>query len=486
MRPKNPPRPKPPAPSVEGVSIPRDLAPDYLPTRPGRWPDQGNDPLAGHRSTGHPQTPDSQPAVVTISDLPPETQVTRVSVDHPISNYYLPPGLVQRLPAPDTQTGLRSIVSGRHYVDLAGGGTVLLGTDSLGHPRARHPSELVPSGPRLERVPGTHQWRQVLAASLPWERWGISPQQASPQDIYIDNICYRTLPRGTPPDHPIAYIKNPGHAAYDFDLLQAILRHSPDQQPRGAIQVPPNQHWELDPTHPFERALSDSVGLQFPGLNEASIQNIARRQFILANGADTATEAGMTALRQVFNDWKNAAPTPRPELSDPLLMLPVKPMTPGNGAARILDLPNPADLGPLSRLAFDPKKFPREWDYFSTTQYAGDLKRFMRNLLIRHGYSVFDPTSAQTFATLVFYRPGHDFLFHMTLHRAHGKRVHIAENASDGLLPARLPELIGRPAMQALQEADAAGKVVWLKGGSHLSLDHDSSVFIMRTDDPRK
>ncbi len=106
--------------------------------------------------------------------------------------------------------------------------------------------------------------------------------------------------------------------------------------------------------------------------------------------------------------------------------------------------------------------------------------------MISHGYSVFDPTSAQTFAALVFYHPGHDFLFHMTLHRVHGKRVHIAENASDGLLPVRLPELIGRPAMQALQEADAAGKVVWLKGGSHLSLDHDSSVFIMRTDDPRK
>lgn len=110
----------------------------------------------------------------------------------------------------------------------------------------------------------------------------------------------------------------------------------------------------------------------------------------------------------------------------------------------------------------------------------------MRNLLIRHGYTVFELTPAQTYATLVFKRTGHDFLYHMTVHRVHGRRLHIHDNASDGLNPARLPDLIGEPATQALRAAEAAEKVIWLKGGSHVSTDYGNSVFIVRTDDPRR
>ncbi|MEX3777530.1 hypothetical protein [Pseudomonas sp. MYb118] len=486
MRPKHPPRPKAPGPSIEGPAGTRELAPDYLPTRPGYLPGHDADPLAGHRLPEHTQIPGAQATAVAISDLPPETHVTRISLGYPISNYYLPPRLVERLPAADPQTGLRTLIAGRHYVDLADGGTVLLGADAQGQLRARQPSELVPSGPRIELVPGSHLWRQVLTPSLPWEHWGISRQQLSPQDIIIDGKYYRTLPRGNPADHPIAYIKNPDHPLYDFDLLQGILRHDADQQPRGAIRIPPTQHWQIDPTLPFERPLDEPVAGYFPWLSQASAQNVARQQFVLANGSDTATEAGITTLRQVFNDWKTGTPSPKPELADPLLMLPITPTIAGHGAARILELPHPANLGPLRRLTFDPSKFHREWDYFTSTQYAGDLKRFMRNLLISHGYTVFEPTSAQTYASLVFQRSGHDFVYHMTLHRAHGKRVHIQENARDGLNPLRLPELIGAPATQVLQAADAVDKVVWLKGGSHISLDHENSVFIMRTADPRQ
>ena len=486
MRPKNPIRPKIPGPSIEGAPTTRDLVPDYLPTRPGHLPGQGAEPIPGTRLPDPVQFPGPQDAAIAISNLPAETQVTRITLEPPISNYYLPPRLVERLPAPNPQTGLRSILSGRQYVDLADGGTVLLGTDAQGHPRAGHPSERVPSGPRLERVPGTHVWRQLSATSVPWKHWGISLQQASPQDIVIDGTCYRTLPRGNVPDHPIAYIRNPDHRVYDFDRLHNVLRHFPDQQPRGAIQIPPTRQWEIDPTRPFDRTLTDYVEHYFPGLADASIENIARTQFILANGSDTATEAGMTALRQVFNEWKTQARTPRPELADPLLMLPITPTSAGNGSSRLLELSHPGELGPLRRLAFDPDKFREDWRYFITTQYGGDLKRFMRNLLIRHGYTVFELTPAQNYATLVFKRTGHDFLYHMTVHRVHGRRLHIHDNASDGLNPVRLPDLIGEPATQALRAAEAADKVIWLKGGSHVSTDYGNSVFIVRTDDPRR
>ncbi|MCW8278389.1 hypothetical protein IMF27_24790 [Pseudomonas sp. PCH199] len=109
-------------------------------------------------------------------------------------------------------------------------------------------------------------------------------------------------------------------------------------------------------------------------------------------------------------------------MADPLLMLPIVPMSPGKGTARVLELPVLADHAPLQRLTFDPRKFREEWQYFTTTQYAGDIKRFMASLLTRHGYTVFEPTIAQSYPALVFQRTGHDFVFYMTLHRVHGKK----------------------------------------------------------------
>jgi hypothetical protein len=37
----------------------------------------------------------------------------------------------------------------------------------------------------------------------------------------------------------------PAHLIYDFDLFQRTLRQQVEQQPRGAIQVPPTHHWKV-------------------------------------------------------------------------------------------------------------------------------------------------------------------------------------------------------------------------------------------------
>jgi hypothetical protein len=379
----------------------------------------------------------------------------------------------------------------------------MLGIDAQGHFRASQMSELLPSGPRIERIGRTSKWRQIQpestgsgdsqliislrphASSEAWADWGIDVQHASPHDINIEGVHYKTLPRGDAPTHPIVYIKNPAHLVYDFDLLHSTLRQTPEQQPRGAIQVPPTHHWQVDPKLPFDLPLTDYVATYFPELSEISLLNVARKQFVLANGSDTATNAGLTTLRQVFNDWKTAGITPRPELADPLLMLPVSPMTTRTAGSRTVELPLFSDQTPLQRLTFDPRKFRTEWQYFTTAQSAVDIKRFMFNLLTRNGYRVFKPTGAQSYPALVFQRTGHDFVFYMTLHRVHGQKIHLLSTSDQGFAPHRAVELIGRPAMRAVQDAETANKLIWLKGGSQFSADRPDSVFILRTDDPR-
>ncbi|MHC8358477.1 hypothetical protein ACYZTL_25530 [Pseudomonas sp. LB3P81] len=150
-----------------------------------------------------------------------------------------------------------------------------------------------------------------------------------------------------------------------------------------------------------------------------------------------------------------------------------------------MELPLLSDQVPLQRLEFDPGKLLEEWRYFTTTQNGADLKRFMTNLLTRYGYTVFAPTSADAWPALVFQRTGHDFGFYMTLHRVLGKRIHIPSTSHRGFSPDRLPKLIGLPAMQAVQGAQAVNKLIWLKGGSQSSADRPGSIFIVRSDDPR-
>ncbi|MEX5689156.1 hypothetical protein [Pseudomonas silesiensis] len=523
MSPKYPSRPKAPGSTNDSTPGRRDTTADHLPRRPGILPGHEPDLSQPHLYPEHSAAPDAQPPAVEITDLPASTHISRITTDHPISHYYLPPKMVDRLPAPDPLTGFRSISSKRKFVDLVDGGTVLLGTDRHGHLRVKRLSELEPSGPRLERVEGTLAWRQVRAVSIgtgdseliitrhplagdgleagpsrrpripdtgassePWKNWGIAAHHASPGDISIEGVRYKTVPRVDASDHPIAYIKNPAHLIYDFDLFQATLRQHIEQQPRGAIQVPPTHHWEVDPRMPFDRTLTDYVAAYFPELSDLSLLNVARKQFSLANGSDIATGAGLTTLRQVFTDWKTSSVTPRPELADPLLMLSVLQTIPGKGSHRIVELPDPADQVPLQRLQFDSQKFSGEWRYFSSSLTAGAIKRFMKDLLTRNGYTVFELGPAHTFPTVVFTRTGHDFVFYMSLHRIHGRKVQISPSDERRYVPERLPELIGPAAMRAVQNAEAANKLIWLKGGGQILADHPDSVFIVRTDDPRR
>ncbi|MDD0971970.1 MULTISPECIES: hypothetical protein [Pseudomonas] len=509
MSPKRPTRPKTDAPDTTPVV--RNTTPD-IPAPPRRVPDSLIDPTLTHPAWQLPAPPVPRRQMIEIYELPADTHVRDSTAQRPIGSYFLAPGLVSRLPPPDVQSGIRS--AGRHaYVDLVEGGTVLTGPDAQSGTRARLSNELLASGPLLERVQGTLMWRPVPAQNTPdadtsrliitrhplpddgqsavppkrrrpdetperWNSWGIDPQHATTGDIRVDGIQYKVIPRGDASD-PIVYIKNPNHMIYDFDLLNRTLGSDLQQQPRGAIQVPPAHHWQIDPTLPFERPLTDYVRQYFPQLSATSLENVAFHQFVMANGSHTATGSGLTLLRQTFNDWKAGNVYPRPQLADPLLMLPILP-TSGSGTTRLIELPTPSPGGPLQRLDFDPVLFHREWDFYTSTQSGVEIKRFMASLLTRNGYSVFDPSPSNSYPALVFKRSGHDYVFFISLHRIRGRNIKQALTSDQHSASLRLHVQVGAPAATAVIAAHAENKVVWLRGGTQIRAGADDTVLIVR------
>lgn len=504
------------------------------PETPFTRPDVGLPPLhrlplnvalddAGRVSIDPPaQSSSSQPLALEIVDLPGDTHITPVITHAPIEHFFLPPNHLSRLPAPNALSGIRELGTQRHFVDLQEGGTILLGIDSENHFRARLNSDHRPTGPRVEQVEGSLLWRvkptdnsagssdstltlkrlrnpdedpeEIVAPkrsatttddewSDPWKNWGVSLEHAPFGSIEVDGIRFPLMPRGSDPDHPIAYIKNPNHWVYDFDYMERILGTDLMQQPRGAIRVPPANQWEIDPNLPFQHPLKQYIATFFPQLSETSLNKVARHQFGLANEGDMATSVGLTRLRQTFNDWKSGNSTPRPELADPLLMLPILPTTSEGGFNRILELPSASPEGPLRRLDFDLTK--KEWDYFKTTQSGTELKRVMAGVLNRQGYDVFTPTQADAYPALVFRRKNHPFVFFISLYRIRGKKIYQHLRFAPEAADMRLTTQVGYSAHQEMLQAHAEKRLVWLKGGSQILASQTDSVFIVRDDDSK-
>lgn len=489
----------------------RDLAPGTstrLPANPQN-PTPGQE-HASQSSTAHPEQP-SESLAIGVTDLPARTPAVEAATSLPMSAYLLAPASASKLPAPNAQ-GFR-MAGKRRYVDVEGEGTVQIGLGPSGNYQARLSNELIPSGPQLQKNEGRNTWsrfwvvtgdgdsRLVItrhskpsdeqsgagAAALDltpaiWKNWGSQTKIDSPDFIEVAGRHYPLVPRGSVPDEPIVYIQDPARAPYGYESFESMLKDDPQQQPRGAIRVPPADNWEIDPNLPFKTPLTTYVAKFFPELSEVSLQNVARKQFFLANQSDVASGSGLTTLRQTFNDWEAGNITPRSELADPLLMLPVIHRT--AGTSRKLELPAPAAQGHLERLDFDPKHFAHEWRYFISTQSALDLKRFMSRTLTRNGYTVFAPTPANSFPTLVFRRTGHDFVFFLSLRRVKGFAIYQNKGPTPILSDPNLVKRVGAPALRALHDADRSGKVIWLQGGYQQISTHWESVFIVREDRP--
>ena len=523
MSPKRPIKPGAPTTSPEtAFPIPDVLAPKLhrLPLNIALNTAESSPDAQSRAST---QSSSFQHVPLEIIDLPIETHIASVIAHAPIEHFFLPPNQLSRLPPPNALSGIREFGTQRHFVDLQEGGTVQLGIDPENHYRARLNSDYMPSGPRVEQVEGTLTWRvnpadestggsdsrltlkrlrnpngdpeKVIAPkrtsfstgsewSDPWKKWAAPLQQTSLTTIEVEGTRYLLLPQGTDPDHPIAYIKNPQHWLYDFDYMERILGTDLMQQPRGAIRIPPANQWEVDPNLPFQHPLKQYIATYFPQLSETSMNKVARHQFDLANDGDMATGVGLTRLRQTFNDWKSGNSAPRPQLADPLLMLPIlTTSSSGPGLARTLDLPSASPEGPLQRLDFDMTR--QEWDYFKTTHSGVELKRLMNGILSRQGYDVFAPTIATTFPALVFRRKNHPFVFFISLYRVRGRKIHQPLNSAPDAADSRLNTQVGYAALQEILQAHAEKRLVWLKGGSQIHASQPDTIFIVRDDESR-
>lgn len=492
----------------------------------GEGTDQASISPTGRQLEG----PESQPPPIQISEMTSQTAISDAPLSLSLDNYYLSSELVPLLSEPDATSGIRTFRT-RTYVELSEGGTVLLGRDSEQNYRARSSTELIASGPRLEQVEGSLLWRriahhdmthgsdadltpthhrlpddepsQVVAPKRPrtttaqgeaaeqsaptfTKNWGVDPKFTPSELITIDNVHYKVVTRTDARESPITYIQSPLHPTYDFDLLEATLRHTPDEQPRGAIQVPPDNHWEIDARLPFEKPLTAYVRDCFPEVTTATLENIARKQFELANHSPFATAGGLTALRQIFSSWENATHSLHPHWSDPLLMLPILPTSSASkGAARSIALPIPSSTGVLDRLDFDPLRFQRQWLYFMTTYSPVDFKRFMAALLTRNGYTVMEPTSFNSFPALVFQRTGHDYVFFMSLHRTRIPKISLPMYIDPITAGTRLETQVGEAAAKVVQDAHNADKIIWLKGGTEIRPGIADTIFIIRDDNAR-
>ncbi len=307
------------------------------------------------------------------------------------------------------------------------------------------------------------------------------PVEASPpHSISVDGERHALLPRAT--DDLIVYIDDPAHPARSFDTLETVLHINKHHQPRGAIRVPPENAWKIDPFMAFEKSMTASVADFFPVFSSITLHNVARHQFILANGSTTTTGAGLTALRQTFNDWRVGNPASRAELAEPLLMLPTLPITPESGqAVRKLVIPDKVS-GDLTRIDLEVNYYRSDYDYFLAHPGGLNFKVYMADMLRRTGYSVIQPNGGNAWPALVFTREGHDRVFFLSLYRIRENFIPLPLTP-DPRTASTLIDRIGEPASQVLLDADASGKVIWLKGGIQQTAGMET-VFMVRDDIP--
>ncbi|WP_212801300.1 hypothetical protein [Pseudomonas sp. St290] len=519
MSPRRNTRPNLPTSSPDTPHSSRDASLETVPRSPSRGEGTDQAPVTSpgrQPEATEPQSPTIQFAEIT-SQTPIQEFTTAVSLDH----YHLSPELVPLLSEPDATSGIRTFRT-RTYVQLSEGGTVLLGRDADQNYRARLGTELIASGPRLEQVEGSLLWRRVPddataqgndpqptssrrrpsddepaqevapkranTATAPFKQhWELLPYPpAGTAFITVEGTHYKVLTRSDAREYPITYIQAPDHPHYEFETLEIVLKSTPDEQPRGAMRLSPDNRWEIDPRLPFDKPLTDYVKAAFPELSARTAENIARKQFELANDSLVADAAGLTALRQIYSSWQTGTPSLHPQWSDPLLMLPITPtLPPTTGNSRSIQLPSTVSMRSLDRLDFDPQQFQQQWDYVASSYSPTDIKRFMADVLTRNGYTVLEPSTFNSFAALVFSRRGHDYLFFISLHRTKGQKIYLPSHTDPNTASVSLDLQVGATAAKAVRRAHERGEIIWLKGGCQIRAGYPDTVFIIRDNNSR-
>lgn len=505
------------------LTLPEIRIPDPVPSAPGnRRPQSGSDDNAQEPTIRVENISTPGPLVIT-----PAVATSDIN--------FLPSALVPKLPAP-LDDGLRRGQRNTMYAEIENEGVTLVRRRDDGQYQASSASELTATGPLLERIAGTAYWRRKNTESadqppritepLPgssrdeqpgpstrkrprqeeeadkltekhpllvelltqttapldlssalWQNWGSTTKNHAVESLEINGLHYRIVPHGSPEQTGIAFLEHPRFSPSRYEAFEQMLQDDLSLQPRWAIKR--TGQWEVpENRYPFEKSLTHYVAETFRDFSDESRNNVARAVFNRANDSGIINGLGLMVLKQTFRNWADANNrVPKRELSDPLLMLPVITRTTSIGWLAL----TPSDAsGTLRRLDFDPVHFPTEWKNFETNPSNHNLKRLVRNVLMRNGYEVFPLTNEHQGPTLVFTRKNHDSVFFLKLGRIDGHAIRDITPPGNELSDPYLSTRIGEPAQAALRAAYDQNKVVWLLGGTQRTASGWQSVFIIR------
>ncbi|MCF4997693.1 hypothetical protein GIW70_07970 [Pseudomonas syringae] len=485
--------PLPFAPNVEGPFLTRvDGQPLWRVERPAWYLQEG---------TPSPPAPIAGPSSATAIAFIPDNLASRLTQAH------------------DSVEGLRYDKHKRIYIDTAQG-TVMVQRRPDGTYQQKSASELVASGPIFEPVPNTKFWqrreqpqqeeagpskrprldRQTgdssetrratptpesrtpdpldLSQNL-WRNWGKNTRPESGESVEINQLHYRIVPQGSQVD--IVYLEHPGFSPARYDAFDQMLRDEPSLQPRWARKV--EGQWEVfEARLPFERSLTQYTAGQFKYLSDLSVEATARTAFNKAAHAGVIDGPGISLLTQTMRFWSRApdAPTPRRDLADPLMMLPVRSNRfESDILGGVLELPLPSDVA-FQHVDLDPQKFPRQWTAYEAAPDKAQLRALFHTLLEDMGYNVNASTRRLSEDALLFHRDGIDAVFVL-------KFPHVAGNTiARYTLPGT--EISSSVFQMRLNEADRVrlnahlrnNQVIFLVGGVQQLSPDRYSLFIIR------
>ncbi|MHC8319721.1 hypothetical protein ACYZT4_03300 [Pseudomonas sp. GB2N2] len=499
----------------DGTPIPRDSSDAGL---AGLLPDDLQSSINTRPSEGGQDNRVGRQPEVAVEDASSFGQDASTSLGSTPAITFLASFLASSLTKPQTD-GLRHGKHQRVYAEIENEGVTLVRRNARGEYQAASANELIASGPLLERITGTDFWRRKntdtsdeqpgpsnrkrprldedtdtspvteslathlraqdapvldLSAAL-WRNWGTSTKPLSGESVEIDSLHYRIVPHGSPERTGVAYLENPQFSPTRYAEFEQMLRDDPTLQPKWAVRK--NDQWQVvESPRPFDKNLTGYVGATFRDFSDTSLSTVAKAVFNRANNADVINAFGLMVMHQTYRNW--ASPTraraPRPELADPLLMLPALPVSNG-----LLALTVP-DAGVLRRLDFAPQHFQTEWNNYNADRSDYNLKRLVGSVLVRNGYEVFPLTNEHRGPTLVFTRANHDAVFFLKLGRVEGDAIRQITPSGNELTDPHLGSRIGEPAHAALRMAFDQNKVVWLLGGTQKTAAGLESVFIIR------
>ncbi|MGY2262185.1 hypothetical protein [Pseudomonas sp. SDO55104_S430] len=493
--------------------IPDIGLPGRLPEIPGAEGPSTSRPTEGE-SDNVPRQPQLEVADIPLSGQFVSNTGTRTGFS------FLPDFLARDLPAADLD-GLRYGKRQTIYAEIENEGITLVRLGADGEYRAALLTELVASGPVLERIGNTPFWRRKVVdeqagpsaskrprvdesadsssgeaarvsdqlaqhlapldlSAAQWRNWGSSTRPLASESLEINGLHYPLVPNGSPQSHSIAYLQHPRFSPARYEAFEQMLHDEPTLQPRWALKR--DGQWQvLEDRFPFNRPLTGYVANSYRDLSQTSLTTVARSLFNRANHSEVIDSRGLAVLKQTLRNWADntSASIPRLELADPLLMLPIIPRTRSANNVWMTLLPADANAA-LRRLDFTPEGFAAQWNNFVIDPSNYNLKQLLIAVLVRNGYDVFPMSSDHRGPTLVFTRANHDRVFFLKLGNVNGETIRQMAPSGDELSDPHLVSRIGEAAHERLRTAYDQNRVVWLLGGVQTTSSGVGSVFIVR------